>query len=210
MKWRSAVLFLLILVTVTSVGHARKFEITPLVNYVWTSKIGAYWDNESGDLDIGNSASWGIAVDIDLHQEAQLELLYNRQDSYMEFLTYPGGIQKWKGDLAVEYYQIGGLYRRPVDKVEPFFLFTLGATRFAPKGSEFSDEWKFSIIMGLGAKVWVTDRIGLRFQGRMLMPMLWSSAGFWCGLGGCSLGYGGGSALVQGDLGVGLTFRFGD
>ena len=129
----------------------------------------------------------------------------------MEFLTYPGGIQKWKGDLAVEYYQIGGLYRRPTPKVEPFFLMTLGATRFAPEDNTFSDEWKFSVIFGLGAKVWISDRIGLRFQGRVLMPMLWSSAGFWCGGGsGCGLGYGGGSALVQGDLGVGIAFRFGN
>ena len=210
MKWRSILLFALILATMTSVGHARKFELTPLVNYVWTSKVSAYGYDVSGDLDIGNSASWGIAVDIDLHPEAQIELLYNRQDSYMELLTYPGGIQKWKGDLAVEYYQIGGLYRRPTPKAEPFFLFTLGATRFAPKGGEFSDNWEFSIIMGLGAKVWLSDMIGLRFQARMLMPMLWSSGGFYCGTGGCGLGYGGGSALVQGDLGVGLAFRFGN
>lgn len=209
MKWRLVLLLLLILMTLTSVSHATRFEITPLVSYAWTSKMAAHDGVESGDLDIGNSASWGIAVDIDLHPEAQVELLFNRQDSYLEFLTYPGGIQKWKGDLAVEYYQIGGLYRRPMPQAEPFFLMTLGATRFAPKNNQYSDEWKFSVIFGLGAKVWVTERIGLRFQGRVLMPMLWSSAGFWCGTGGCGLGYGGGSAMLQGDLGVGLTFRFG-
>jgi hypothetical protein len=210
MKWKSALLLLLIVLVATSAGHARKFEITPLVNYVWTSKMSAYIDDKSGDLDIGNSMSWGVAVDIDIHPEAQLELLYNRQDSYLEFLTYPGGIQEWKGDLAVEYYQIGGLYRRPVDQAEPFFLMSLGATRFAPKDNQYSDEWKFSVIFGLGAKVWVSDRVGLRFQGRVLMPMLWSSAGFWCGTGGCGVGYGGGSAMLQGDLGIGLAFRFGD
>jgi hypothetical protein len=209
MRWRWLILFLLVLATLTSAGHARKFEITPLVNYAWTSKMAAYGYDTSGDLDIGNSASWGFAVDIDLHQEGQVELLYTRQDSYLEFLTYPGGIQRWKGDLAVEYYQIGGLYRRPVESIEPYFLLTLGATRFAPKEKQFPDEWKFSVIMGLGAKVWVSDRVGLRFQARMLMPMLWSSAGFWCGTGGCGIGYGGGSAMLQGDLGVGLTFRFG-
>jgi hypothetical protein len=209
------ILLVLGILTSASAGHARKFEISPTANYVWTGRIAAQWYDEegrlkSGDLDIGNSASWGIAIDIDIHYEAQLELLFNRQDSYAEFLTYPGGIQTDRIDGAVEYYQIGGLYRRPIDNIDPFFLFTLGATRFAPAERGYSDMWKFSVILGLGAKVWVSERIGLRFQGRLLMPTLWSSTGFWCGTGGCGLGFGGGSVWPQGDLGVGLAFRFGD
>ena len=167
---KTVLLILLIITTLASAGHAREFEISPLVNCAWTSKMAAYGYETSGYLDIGNSASRGIAVDIDIHSEAQLELLYNRQDSYLEFLTCPGGIQKWKGDLAVEYYQIGGLYRRPLDMAEPFFLLSLGATRFAPKRNELSDEWKFSVIFRLGAKVWGSDKIAIRFQGRLLMP----------------------------------------
>jgi hypothetical protein len=204
------ILFLLVLVTSTSVVQARRFELTPLVNYAWTGRIAAYGYESSGDLDIGNSASWGIAVDIDLHYEAQLELLFSRQDSYVEYLTYPGGIQVDKVDVAMEYYQIGGLYRRPTDDIEPYFLFTLGATRLAPKERGFRDAWKFSAIFGLGAKVWLSERIGLRLQGRILMPTLWSSTGFWCGTGGCGLGFGGGSVWPQGDIGVGLAFRFGE
>jgi hypothetical protein len=210
MTWKTAVIIMLVLLTVTAVGHARRFELTPIVNYVWTAKIPAYGYDTNGDVDIGNSASWGIVADIDIHYEAQLELLYNRQDSYAEYVTYPGGIQLEKVDVAVEYYQIGGLYRRPMENIDPFFLFTLGATRYAPKTSEYRDAWKFSFIVGLGAKVWLSDNIGLRFQGRLLLPTLWSSTGFWCGTGGCGLGFGGGSVWTQGDLGVGLAFRFGD
>jgi hypothetical protein len=105
-----------------------------------------------------------------------------------------------------------------MDQVEPFALFTLGATRFAFKGNSqeypetagYGDIWKFSITFGLGAKVWISDVVGLRFQGRVLMPMTWGGGGFWCGTGGCGVGLGGTSVMPQFDLGVGLAFRLGD
>jgi hypothetical protein len=210
LKWRSAVLFLLILATLTSVGHATRFEIAPQVNYVWTSRVGVYWDAKSGDFDLASSPSWGIAVDIDLHSEAQLELLYNRQDTKLEFYEYPTRIKNEIADVSLDYLQIGGLYRRPMDKLEPYFLFTLGATRYAFKTTSYGDLWKFSLIFGLGSKVWLSERVGLRFQGRVLMPMSWSGAGLWCGGGsGCGVGVGGTSLMPQFDLGVGLAIRLG-
>lgn len=163
----------------------------------------------TGDIDIANSASWGVVLDIDLHDGAQLELLYNRQDSHVDVIRYPAGIKENLGDLSVDYYQIGALYRQAIDSFEPFGLFTLGATRFAPKNAAYSDAWRFSVIFGLGTKVWLSQMIGLRLQGRLLMPINWSGGGLWCGFGGCNVGVGGGSSMPQFDVGLGLAFRFG-
>jgi hypothetical protein len=110
--------------------------------------------------------------------------------------------------MATEYYHIGGLYEIETGGAAmPFTSMTLGATRFAPDSGLYDSEWKFSAALGLGIKIPVGERFGIRFQARMLIPFLWASGGLWCGTGGCSVGVGGGSSFVQGDVLAGFTIK---
>jgi opacity protein-like surface antigen len=213
-------LFMLVLgvLLLSAVASAQQkgFEITPLFNYVWTSRVNTY----EGQFDIANSGSWGVLVGIDIenytYKGTTLELLYNRQDTKAEFYEAGTRLKEDLFDMSVDYYQIGVMNRLFYDKVEPFGEFLLGATRFSAKdditvGSDTfrpSDEWMFSITLGAGVRLMLSDRIGLRGHGRLLMPLRFSGGGLFCGFGGCSVGVGSSSMFLQGDLGLGLIVRF--
>jgi len=184
----------------------HKVEITPWVGYAWTFSRRVTYLNNTGDIDIGNSPVWGVEVDVTLHAGAQLALLYSRQDSDLTFKT--GGIKHDVTDLSVEYFQIGGVGGVRQGKVLPFGMFTLGATRFAFKDLPAAgDLWKFSIVLGLGAKVYATDRIGLRLQATFPWTMMSGGAGIGCGSGGCYTTVGG-VGIAQFLATAGLMFMF--
>ena len=58
-----------------------------------------------------------------------------------------------------------------------------------------------------------TDKIGIRAQGRFLIPITFSGAGMYCGIGtggsGCSIGTSGWGTILQGDISGGLVIRLG-
>jgi hypothetical protein len=211
----ASVLCLLLLPAAVSAQRVD-FEITPLFGYAWTSRVAT----RDGDFDIGNSGNWGMALTLDVasytYKGTALEILYNRQDSKAEFYEYGTRFKKDLFDISVEYFQIGAMNKLHYDKVEPFGEFLIGAARFAAKeditidDTTFrpSDEWMFAATMGVGVRLMISERIGLRAHGRLLMPMSFSGGGLWCGGGGCSVGVGASSWFLQGDVGAGLIFRF--
>ena len=95
---------------------------------------------------------------------------------------------------------------------------SLGATLFSPTGEPydetedqyyFQDWWLFSLTVGGGAKVWLSEKVGLRFEGRVMMPITWAGGGFMVGSGGGGFYLGGGSAILQASLTAGLMIRLG-
>jgi len=140
--------------------------------YVWTYYLSSL--NQTGDVDIESSEYWAIALDVNVRPGGQVELLYNRQDSTIEFRSF--NTSQELSDVSVEYWQIGGLQGVLKGRVMPFAGFSLGATRIAFKDMDIGDAWKFSIILGLGAKAYLNERIGLRAQGSCPSP---SSTGAW-------------------------------
>jgi hypothetical protein len=62
--------------------------------------------------------------------------------------------------------------------------------------------------LGLGAKYFASERVGLRVQGRLYATFLDSGGGVFCGFGGCSLGLFG-TGVIQGDFSGGVTIAVG-
>jgi hypothetical protein len=188
---------------------SHQLEITPFGGYMWTFARRVSIPppaNKTGDLDVDDSPFWGIEVDVTLHPGAQLALLYSRQDSDLTFKS--SGIKNEISGVSVEYFQIGGLGGTKQGKALPFAMFTLGATRFDYKDvPQADDTWKFSIILGFGAKYYVNKRVGLRVQGLMPFTFVSGGGGFACGTGGCYTTVGG-SGVAQINVSGGLIFMF--
>jgi hypothetical protein len=117
----------------------------------------------------------------------------------------------------VNYFQIGGLGFVAQGKAHPFASFSLGATWYDPaqrtidvdgRTLQIGDEWRFSMILGLGAKYFPSDRVALRVQGHLYGTFLDTGGGVFCGFGGCSLGLFG-AGIFQADLSGGLTIAVG-
>ena len=205
----SLVVIMLFVVFQPSVSQAQvKFDITPSYGYVFSTNLRA----AQGDVIVVDSPDYGLTIDIghpNLPGGMMIQLMYNRQNTQMDLREWPSGVRKTLFDLIVEYYQIGVVRPLKMGKVQPYGVVGLGAASFNPVGSTWGTEWLFAAHFGGGAKVFLSETIGLRFQGRMLLPMTFGGGGLWCGTGGCSVGVGSYSSIVQFDFNAGIVISLG-
>jgi hypothetical protein len=177
---------------------APRFEIIPMGGYVWTVSEGGTYAGRNGDFDFKSGGYWGIAVDINLRPGLQPRLLYRRQNTEVTFKS--AGTTETLGDMAVEYWHVGIVKAvKMQNNVMPFTSFSLGGTRY---DTDTEDSWKFSVLLGIGAKVYLNDKIGLMVAGQMPFTITDSFLGI--GTGGLSLG---GTGIAQFDLTAGLVIR---
>jgi hypothetical protein len=198
-----AVIFLLL---ISSSGWAQqhRFEVTPFGGYQFLGKTSVYYQNSYGDIDIKDSGVFGFSINVPMVYGAELELFYSRQDSRLNFKNKAFGTGETLFDMSVEYFQIGALRGIQQGNLLPFGVVTLGATHFNPKDDDFGSEWRFSFTFGLGGKVYLSERIGLRLQGTLLMPIQWAGGSVWFGTGGPGVGVSAGSSVIQIDVRGGL------
>ena len=166
----------------------HRFELGGQYGYVWTF--------EYDGVDIKDSPFWAATLDLNVHPFAQLELLYRRQDADMVVK----GLTTQTFPISVEYFHIGlvkAIKRSP--KAMPYTVLTLGASRFNDKDLS-SDEWKFSVIPGIGVKYYASERIALRCQADLPISFMGGGVGF--GTGGVSVG---GWGITQIGVSAGLS-----
>lgn len=206
---KSALIFAVILLLDPVSSFAQgKFELTPMVGYQFGGKLRLY----EGDLKIEDNLNYGIVGDIEVAKDTKLEILWTHMETTADFKPYYNyeylDIDPF--DINVGYIQIGSVREINMDNIRPFGAFTLGTTYFLPKDNTYQDTWKFSMTLGGGVKIWLTDRIGIRAQGRLMLPMFWGGAGFSVGTGGGGVYVGGGTSMVQGDFTGGLIIALGE
>lgn len=206
----------LLLITPAISRAQGKVELSPFGGYMFGGSLNFY----EGKFKVNNAANYGVAMDIKLDSETQIELMWTQMGTDAKFEPYYGYdyLATNTFDMNVGYIQIGGVREMDLDKVRPFGVFTLGTTYFIPKNVEFADpsyvdiddEWLFSMTLGGGAKIWFTDRVGIRLQGNLMLPMFWGGAGFTVGAGGSGFYVGTGTSMVQGSFTGGLIFALGE
>ena len=183
---------------------ARGVEISPFVGY----QFGGTLRVQAGDLTVKGEMNWGGTLDVTVRPGVQLEFAYNRQDTELRLQPFDFGPAETLFAMAVETFHLGGLYEGRTGRVRPYGLVTAGVTRFHPKAADRSDEWRFSVGLGGGVKAYATERLGFRFQGRMLFPYFGASSGLWCSApGGCFVSFSG-RVVVQADFTAGLFLSF--
>ena len=202
------VIFISLVVILSSVSlQAQRVEITPYYGYMFAGKMTFY----EGDFNIRNNPNYGITLDfeVDRKKGIYVELLYDRIDTRADFITYPENVTSTLFDLSEEYFHVGGLYNKELNKkLSTFGVFTLGATRFHPKDPNYGDDWRFSLTFGGGVKYYFSESIGIRLQGRLKIPFYFYGGSVWVGSGGAYYS-GGGTAILQADLTAGLIFKIG-
>jgi hypothetical protein len=184
---------------------ASKFELVPMGGYAWTMSMDVYTGYNYGELDFSDAAYYGGALDINVNSASsktgQVRLMYRRSDGELQLraVGYDADV-----DAAVEYWHIGGLGGLRKGKTMPFTAITLGGTRLIV-GDE--DDWKFSMIFGLGVKVYTSERMGLMIQGNFPITFTDSWGGVTVGTGGAGVAIGG-TGVAQFDIGGGLIIGF--
>ena len=186
---------------------AQTIEITPLYGYTFSGKVDGYY----GTFDVKDDMSFGGLLSVEVDNMSYIELGYLRTNTEVVTSSYGGGFESGRADLAVEQYQIGMLREFKEGKVVPFAKASLGTTRYAQMSNGNERYWLFSAGIGLGAKIFFTDNIGLRLHGNLMLPMEFAGGGIFCGIGGggggCSTGVTFNVPLVHWDMGVGLIIK---
>ncbi len=166
----------------------------------------------SGELKIENGPNIAAGLDIPLPTGVTLEIFYNRLDSELRFRGSRSGLvtDTTFFQMSTNYIQIGGLSEFETGtNLKPFGVLAVGTTVFSPKSNQHSDEWLFSISLGAGLKYYLSERIGLRLDGRFLFPLYLTGGGFFCGTGGCGAGIGSSPIVLQGFIDGGVILRLG-
>ncbi len=160
-----------------------------------------------GELKFDDGVSYGAGIDIPVDRYMQAEISWSMASSKVSLDEYLG-TNIPISDLYIHTFQAGALVEpNKGKKVSPFGLFSLGATLFTPTEGKYEDEWRFSIALGGGVKVYLSDKVGLRFQGRLLIPMVFEGTSVYVGTGGAGVAVGAYTAFVEGDFSGGLFFR---
>lgn len=183
----------------------RDTEITLYAGRQWG---GDFEDETTGtDVDLKESPVFGLSVNWPHGPNTQYELYYSRQSTELDADGAVTGNPEF--DLDVHYLQVGGTYVFD-EPARPFIVATIGATHLDPSGGtggvELDSETRFSFGFGGGVKLFLTDHVGLRLEGRGLFTALSSSSRVLCS-GGCTITVSS-SGFVQWQANAGLVVAF--
>jgi hypothetical protein len=206
---RTAILAALFLLLPSQV-RSQTLEIVTMGGWQFGGKVDVRQEaiGEEGELRLPAAWAYGLTLDLRVRSDGQVELIYYRQDTELELKTpFPGTTDRLF-DMAVEYLHVGGLYEVQHGAWYPFAIASLGATHLKPRESGISDEWKFSGALGGGAKIYVSELLGFRAQGRLWMTLIESNSSFFCVLpGGCVVSVAG-TVMFQGEVSAGIVLAF--
>jgi opacity protein-like surface antigen len=186
----SALAFLVFAQTASAREH--KIEITP--TFGWTFSEGVNVNDRTIDLDGGivikgvdpeSGMSYGFAIDVALPYQGMIGFLWNRQDSKFVADKRAGGTRDLTDMNVDNYHGVLTYVNRDLHpKAAPYVFGGLGATHYTFStflGEEIDGETQFSTTWGLGVRVYATEKVGVKFQGRWTPTYIKSdTAGIWC------------------------------
>jgi hypothetical protein len=188
----------------------KKFEIVPYGGFFFSGNV----NTGGGSLNVKDSYNYGLILDIAVQREVMLELSWSQSENDVEVINRLGVIED-RTKVNTTYLQVGANYAFGRKNVRPFGVFTIGAVYFSPAGGtnqiySYEDRWSFAMSMGGGVKIYLSEAIGIRLQGRLMFPLYFTGGGFYLGTGGGGFGVGAGIPVLQGDLSAGLIIGLGD
>jgi hypothetical protein len=158
-------------------------------------------DDEAADIDGG--ASYGGAIDINLHKgNFKLEAVYSHNDASVGLGSFFPGESV---GVAIDYLQGGILQETGSERTRFYVSALLGATQFRVDG--FDSVTKFSFSVGGGLKHFASPNFGLRLEARAFGTPTETNGGVACANGTCLFSFSG-SILWQWDFTGGLVLAF--
>ena len=171
---------------------------------------GDFEDMTSGaSLDLDDSTSFGLILDIRESANTQWEVLYSLQATEADTTGLP--ISGAPLDIDVHYIQGGGTYLFEGNSARPFLAVTIGAAHFDPGLDGVDSETFFSFSIGTGLHIRPNDRFGIRLEARGFGTLLESDSDLFCQSGPagaiCAIRVEG-TVLWQFQATAGFVFRF--
>ncbi|MCG8306223.1 MAG: porin family protein [Cytophagales bacterium] len=185
--------------------------------WLWTGRIPAWLQ----DIKVSDEGNYGITAGYQIREEMLVNFEWNHTENKATFREYliSGGL----GDvvttpLTLNYYMLGFNYLVTFNEpLVPYGLINLGILHSKSEGfnnvSGDSNTW-FTAGLGGGLRYYLSDRVGIKLQARLLLPMQFGGVGFGCGIGtgggGCGAGVSTYTNIIQGDFTGGIVLKLGE
>jgi hypothetical protein len=179
----------------------RHVEVTPFIGYTLnTTTLVAY-----GEIKTDDGVAYGGTIGVDVNPGQQVEFLYFHQTTQSHFNAQSIYYDSFDFDVAFNYFMIGFAYEPNYRaKTRAFFRVGGGACWASPSYQGLSDTWRVAMDLALGLKIYPTDKIGIRLQAGVLMPLVFTGGGLYVGTGGAGVGVSAGIPIAQFNFSAGL------
>jgi hypothetical protein len=179
---------------------AQHLEIGPFAGYETGGKVYT----NLGYLRVDYGVNFGGTVSFGLDEDAQFEFSYNHMNSTLSLDNGEHIINSTP--VNVDYYMFGLVgAQRLGERFLPFYGGSLGWVHYGTPDEKYANESLFAINIQGGMKFLITERIGIKIQARLLMP-LYASGYYFADTGGTGYGVTSTCVMVQGDFTGGLFF----
>lgn len=208
MRFRLAVLGVLL---IPAAAHAQyKIELTPQIGWQYggTQEYSAYPGYSSGDFHANANLNYGGTLSIYMRPGYAAEITYSYQGT--DLLLRPNNQSDVNlGNMASQYILLQGMRVVPLQSgtMELIALGGFGTAVFSSEG--YDSRWLTAFAAGGGLRKKMNERSAIRLQARLLVPIQWSSTGFYFGSGGSGISVSGGSSIIQGDVSLGVSVALG-
>lgn len=205
---RRILLLLSLLVPTFAFAQNHVLEVTPFGGYQWGGNISARsTDIFNQDVNVSDSGSYGVLLDVPIDYGFQLELLANHQETSLNTDSGLFDPAARVADINIDYYHAGFLWQfDPAPNVRPFMTMSLGLANLSLDLPNVSNEQRLSGSIGGGVKVFLNRNIGLRFEGRGFWTNTTKNENHCCNGGYYDYYYN--DDLYQGEALVGVIFAF--
>ena len=194
-------LLIIILMAGQANMQAQRIQLSPFIGY----ETGSTVYTSLGYLYIGDGMDFGGNLDFSIGRNRYAEISYSHMMTKLN--VDEGSNERYLFDLGVNYYSIGILQEgKPLSKISPYGLLTLGWVNYNPQTDDYSGENKMHVSLAGGVRIKATEKIGLRLQARLLMPILYAGTYFSAGSGGTNVNVSATSVAFQGDFTAALVF----
>lgn len=200
---KKIILFIGITVLLSVEAYAQKVEITPQYGY----QVGSKYNYNGGYLKFHGSDQYGLTFGINATDDVTVEFMWAQQNSKVsikDVIFYP--IEEEVTEMQANHYQLGAIHMFGYSDARPFAGLSAGWSTWNPEEDLFDSHTTFTLGITGGLKYFFTDRIGLRLQTQLLMPINWG--GFYVGGGGGGVTVGG--SVLQLNFSGGLIIGLGD
>ena len=185
-------------------------EVTPTAGWQWGGTLDY---SAGGDVHANAALNYGGAIGAMIRPGEWYEVSYSYQAT--DLIGRPPAAPSFKVfDLDTHYIQIAGgrnLMPTATGRAYPYVIGGLGMTIFSPGTPTVAlspdTHTLFSASLGGGVRVTVNQRVDLRLQARLLLPMNFTEGSFYFGSGGGAVSVSGGTFMAQGEATLGLTIK---
>ncbi len=182
------IILALIVLSWPAMAAAEGNELTVFGGYRFSEGFDAWdwyhWNPNYRELDVEPDLNYGLIYSWAVSKRFRLELMWDHQTADLYERGGIFGQDLELGDIDIDYYHVGVVFQWPLQKIQPFVVQSLGATRLAPDATGYFGETYFSLGLGGGVKIPVSEHFGVRLEGRLYTTVLDNDRD-WCHDHGC-------------------------